>query len=123
MAGKYIDDRPVLERMRVRPYDRVAAVLELVRRLDAVLHHVARPLERHTVVCDRSISIDAVADPVERTRSASQSSHTSLGSPRTPAGWNERGGALALSDITASRLTPRRTMTRREGRLPLAWCQ
>lgn len=37
---------------------RAANLLELVRRLDAVLHHVARPLERHTVRCDRALGPD-----------------------------------------------------------------
>jgi hypothetical protein len=43
---------------------RAATLLALVRRLDAVLHHVARRLERRTVVCDRELGPEATADPV-----------------------------------------------------------
>ena len=52
----------------------VADVLVRVRRLDAVLHHVARALERHTVVCDRAVTVESVAgpplDPYPDTRTA-----------------------------------------------------
>ena len=56
---------------------RSGQLLELVRRLDAVLHHVARPLEKRTVLCDRSIgaaiaagSVTAPTDPYPDTRTA-----------------------------------------------------
>lgn len=56
--------RSALVRLAQPDPARVAGVLELVRRLDAVLHHIARPLERHTVTCDRSLTIeDASAAP------------------------------------------------------------
>ena len=52
----------------------VADLLQRVRRLDAVLHHVARSLEKQTVVCDRAISIDRLdddpVDPYPDTRTA-----------------------------------------------------
>lgn len=52
----------------------VDAIAPLVRRLDAVLHHVARALEEHTVVCDRALTLDTVedepADPYPDTRTA-----------------------------------------------------
>lgn len=52
----------------------VDAIAPLVRRLDAVLHHVARPLEKRTVVCDRQLSVDnadgAPLDPYPDTRTA-----------------------------------------------------
>ncbi|MEM7285819.1 MAG: hypothetical protein AAF480_05660 [Actinomycetota bacterium] len=54
--------RSALVRLAQPEPARVAGVLELVRRLDAVLHHLARPLERHTVVCDRSLNVEAVTD-------------------------------------------------------------
>ncbi len=42
---------------------RVGSVLELMRRLDALLHHVRRCLERHAVTCDRAVTADGVAGP------------------------------------------------------------
>ena len=56
---------------------RSGQLLELVRRLDAVLHHVARSLERRTVLCDRDLavaiaagSVAAPVDPYADTRTA-----------------------------------------------------
>lgn len=54
--------RSALVRLAQPEPARVAGVLELVRRLDAVLHQLARPLERHTVVCDRSLTLDAASE-------------------------------------------------------------
>lgn len=52
----------------------VDAIAPLVRRLDAVLHHVARALEKRTVVCDRRLSVDNAdgepLDPYPDTRTA-----------------------------------------------------
>lgn len=55
--------RSALMRFAQPQAERAGAVLELVRRLDAVLHHVARPLERHTVTCDRALSLPLVDEP------------------------------------------------------------
>ena len=58
--------RSALVRLAQPEPQRVAALLELMRRLDAPLHHVARLLERHTVVCDRRLTVDGIDDaPVE----------------------------------------------------------
>ena len=54
--------RSALVRLAQPEPARVAGVLELVRRLDAVLHQLTRPLERHTVVCDRSLTLEAASD-------------------------------------------------------------
>lgn len=54
--------RSALVRLAQAEPQLVADLLQRVRRLDAVLHHVARPLERHTVVCDRAISVDTLSD-------------------------------------------------------------
>jgi len=73
--------RSALVRLAQPEPERAAAVLELVRRLDAVLHHVARQLERHTVLCDRALApdlagtegvlaADAPTDPYPDTRGA-----------------------------------------------------
>lgn len=43
---------------------RASALLELVRRLDTVLHHVARPLDRRTVRCDRDLGPSFTAEPI-----------------------------------------------------------
>lgn len=44
----------------------VVEVATLVRRLDAVLHHVATPLAKQTVVCDRALTLASVeGDPLE----------------------------------------------------------
>ena len=44
----------------------VDTIAPLVRRLDAVLHYVARPLEKTTVTCDRALSLATVDDePVD----------------------------------------------------------
>ena len=43
---------------------RASSLLELVRRLDTVLHHVARPLERRTVRCDRDLGPSFTAEPI-----------------------------------------------------------
>ena len=43
---------------------RASSLLELVRRLDTVLHHVARPLERRTVRCDRDLDPSFTAEPI-----------------------------------------------------------
>ena len=52
----------------------VADLLTLVRRLNAVLHLVAKPLGRHTVVCDRALTLATVdgpaVDPHPDTRTA-----------------------------------------------------
>ena len=52
--------RSALVRLAQSQPQLVADLLQRVRRLDAVLHHVARPLERHTVVCDRALDLDTV---------------------------------------------------------------
>lgn len=66
--------RSALVRLAQPEPARVAGVLELVRRLDAVLHQLGRALEQHTVICDRSLSLASVtedasgwrlADPVD----------------------------------------------------------
>jgi hypothetical protein len=57
--------RSALVRLAQSQPQLVADLLQRVRRLDAVLHHVARPLERQTVVCDRGISIDTVDDETD----------------------------------------------------------
>ncbi len=54
--------RSALVRLALPEPALVARVLELVRRLDAVLHQLARPLERRSVVCDRAMSIDLLDD-------------------------------------------------------------
>ena len=54
--------RSALVRLALPQPALVAGVLELVRRLDAVLHQVARPLERRTVVCDRVLSMELLDD-------------------------------------------------------------
>lgn len=54
--------RSALVRLAQPEPARVAGVLEIVRRLDAVLHHLTRPLERHTVTCDRSLTIQAASE-------------------------------------------------------------
>ncbi|MEM7141333.1 MAG: hypothetical protein AAF548_09905 [Actinomycetota bacterium] len=41
----------------------VEMLATLIRRLDAILHHLARPLERHTVICDRAIAADTLSGP------------------------------------------------------------
>ena len=42
----------------------VVEIADLVRRLDTVLHHVATPLAKQTVTCDRSLSLATVdGDP------------------------------------------------------------
>ena len=58
--------RSALVRLAQSQPQLVADLLTRVRRLDAVLHQVARPLERHTVVCDRALTIDTVeGDPID----------------------------------------------------------
>ncbi len=58
--------RSALMRFAQPEAERAGQVLELVRRLDHVLHAVARPIERHTVVCDRALAVDALGSaPVE----------------------------------------------------------
>jgi hypothetical protein len=42
---------------------RVGSLLDLMRRLDAPLQHVRRSLERHTVTCDRALTVDGLASP------------------------------------------------------------
>ena len=57
-----VDDwsfRSALMRMAQPEPERVAAVLTLSRRLDAVLHHVNRALSAHTVLCDRALALSA----------------------------------------------------------------
>ena len=43
---------------------RASSLLELVRRLDTVLHHVARSLERRTVRCDRDLGPSFTMEPI-----------------------------------------------------------
>ncbi len=57
--------RSALMRFAQPQAERAGNVLELVRRLDAVLHHVARPLERHTVTCDRALGLDLTDQPAD----------------------------------------------------------
>lgn len=52
--------RSALVRLAQPEPERVAALLQVSRRLDAAIHHVARALERHPVVCDRAVD---PADP------------------------------------------------------------
>ena len=52
--------RSALVRLAQSQPQLVADLLQRVRRLDAVLHHVARPLERQTVLCDRRLGLDTV---------------------------------------------------------------
>jgi len=40
---------------------RASATVELIRRLDTALHPVARSLERHTTICDRQLSPEALS--------------------------------------------------------------
>lgn len=53
--------RSALVRLAQPEPQRVAALIELVRRLDAVLRQVTRVLERHTVTCDRGLA--AILEP------------------------------------------------------------
>lgn len=55
--------RSALVRLAQPEPRRVAALLELMRRLDAALHHVARLLERHTVLGDRGLTAAGVEGP------------------------------------------------------------
>lgn len=41
----------------------VGSLLELMRRLDAPLHHVSKILHRHTVICDRLLTVDRLGSP------------------------------------------------------------
>lgn len=41
----------------------VVEVANHIRRLDTVLHHVATPLAKQTVLCDRAISLETVSGP------------------------------------------------------------
>ena len=52
--------RSALVRLALPEPALVARVLELVRRLDAVLQQLARPLERRSVLCDRAMSLELV---------------------------------------------------------------
>ncbi len=52
--------RSALMRLAQPEPARVGSVLEVMRRLDAVLHHVRRGLERHTVICDRGLTAASV---------------------------------------------------------------
>ena len=66
--------RSALVRLAQSQPQLVADLLQRVRRLDAVLHHVAKPLERRTVVCDRGLDLDsvdgAILEPYPDTRTA-----------------------------------------------------
>ncbi len=65
--------RASLVRMAQPEPELVASVLELVRRLDAVLHFVRSPLAKQTVECDRAITLETAAtvgDPYPDTRVA-----------------------------------------------------
>lgn len=58
--------RSALVRLAQSQPELVAALMIRVRRLDTALAAVARPLQQHTVVCDRSITIDDVErDPID----------------------------------------------------------
>ena len=58
--------RSALVRLAQSQPQLVADLLTRVRRLDAVLHHVARPLEVHTVRCDRGLTIDTFdGEPID----------------------------------------------------------
>ncbi len=50
--------RSALNRLAQPQPARVGALLDLVRRLDAPLHHVRKALEQHTVTCDRALGRD-----------------------------------------------------------------
>lgn len=56
--------RSALVRLAQPEPERVATLLQLSRRLDAALHHVARALEKHAVVADRSLDPTDPAGPV-----------------------------------------------------------
>ncbi|MGH1491015.1 MAG: hypothetical protein ACRBK7_16745 [Acidimicrobiales bacterium] len=66
--------RSALVRLAQPEPARVGAVLELVRRLDAPLHHVKRALEQHLTTCDRDVTVDNLAgaplDPYRDIRTA-----------------------------------------------------
>lgn len=63
--------RSALTRFAQPEAARAGELWELMRRLDVVLHHVARPLERHTVTCDRALDLGASpVDPYPDTRIA-----------------------------------------------------
>ncbi|MEM9468294.1 MAG: hypothetical protein AAGA90_23200 [Actinomycetota bacterium] len=58
--------RSALVRLAQSQPQLVADLLQRVRRLDAALHQIARPLEPHTVVCDRGLTLDTVdGDPLD----------------------------------------------------------
>lgn len=58
--------RSALVRLAQPDPARVGALLEVMRRLDGPLHHVARTLERHTVVADAVLDPAAVEGPVQQ---------------------------------------------------------
>lgn len=58
--------RSALMRLAQPHPERVGAVLQLSRRLDAPLHHVRRTLEGHVVTADRHLTPNGVTDPPER---------------------------------------------------------
>lgn len=78
--------------------DRIAT---LVRRLDAVLHAVARPLEKGTVTCDRALTLASVdgapVDPYPDTRTADLA--------RLIADADADGGAVLDAYAAATELT------------------
>ena len=94
--------RSALVRLAQSQPQLVADLLTRVRRLDAVLHHVARPLERHTVTCDRAVTIDNVdgppIDPYSDTRTADL--------VRLAASAGEDGHVVVEAYLDAVDLTP-----------------
>jgi hypothetical protein len=79
----------------------VASVLELVRRLDAVLHVVRGALAKQTVECDRAITLETVstvADPYPDTRVADLA--------RLAATAGEHGHAVIEAYATEVQLSP-----------------
>lgn len=58
--------RSALVRLAQPDPARVGALLDLMRRVDAPLHHVRRALERHSVTCDRHLTVETLGDsPVD----------------------------------------------------------
>ena len=55
--------RSALVRLAQPDPARVGSLLELMRRLDAPLHHVARHLQRHAVTCDGALAADRLDRP------------------------------------------------------------
>lgn len=94
--------RSALVRLAQSQPQLVADLLTRVRRLDAVLHHVARSLESHTVPCDRGLTVDtfdnAPADPYPDARVADLT--------RLAASAADRGDVVIEAYVEVIDLTP-----------------